>query len=55
MKFLLEYGRVPATEDPKTSPLAKLPGGLYGNGITQNAVEKNEEKKEDDKKDKDTD
>jgi hypothetical protein len=30
MKFLLEYGHVAATEDPNTSPLAKLPGGLSG-------------------------
>jgi cell division protein FtsI/penicillin-binding protein 2 len=28
MKFLLEYNRVVPTEDPQSSPLAKLPGGL---------------------------
>lgn len=42
MKFLLEYGHVPATEDPESSPLAKMPGGLYGAGATK----KEEPKKE---------
>lgn len=47
MKFLLEYGKVPATEDPNSSPLAKLPGGLYGNGIVKEVKEapKNEDQK----------
>lgn len=39
MKFLLEYGHVAATEDPNTSPLAKLPGGLTG---IQTAPEKSD-------------
>lgn len=57
MKFLLEYGHVPATEDPTSSPLAKLPGGLYGNGVTvkqesqnkdsENKKEESDKKKED--------
>lgn len=42
MKFLLEYGKVPATEDPQSSPLAKMPGGLYGNGVTIKTEVKNE-------------
>lgn len=43
MKFLLEYGHVTPTEDPQSSPLAKMPGGLYGNGVTQNAIQKKED------------
>lgn len=35
MKFLLEYGHVAATEDPNTSPLAKLPGGLPGTAAAE--------------------
>lgn len=51
MKFLLEYSHIAPTEDPQTSPLAKLPGGLYGNGVNQE-VKKDEgrDKKEKEKK-----
>lgn len=51
MKFLLEYGHVPPTEDPQSSPLAKMPGGLYGNGVTQVVVPVKEGEKKDKKND----
>lgn len=60
MKFLLEYGHVPATEDPESSPLAKMPGGLYGSGVTvrkeseQVDQQKEEQQKKNQKKKEDT-
>lgn len=58
MKFLLEYSHTTPTEDPQTSPLAKMPGGLYGNGVTREVKESNKDdqtkkEKEKDKKNQD--
>ncbi len=46
MKFLLEYKRIPATEDPQSSPLAKLPGGLPEVQKVERIVPKEDSQKE---------